>query len=279
MTGESVTPSGGTPHQAPFRVVGVIHLAALPGTARGGAASALPALIDAAKRDGIAYAAGGADAVILENFGDVPFARDAVSPYVVAAMTCAAFAIRNETDLPLGINVLRNDVLSAVSIAAAVGATFIRANVYVGAALTDQGIIEGRAAEVQALIRRLGVDLEVWADVDVKHAAQLTPRPIGDLAVDAIERGLAGAVIVSGPATGLPASTADLQAVRDAIGSRPLYVGSGTSTETIESMLKWADGVIVGTAAKRDGIVGHPVDPVRVRALVDAAGAAVAHRL
>ncbi len=279
MTDETASPRDGAHPQAPFRVVGVIHLAALPGTARGGTASALPALIDAAKRDGIVYAAGGADAVILENFGDIPFARDAVSPYVVAAMTRAALAIRAETALPLGINVLRNDVLSAVGIAAAVGAAFVRANVYVGAALTDQGIIEGRAAEVQALIRRLGVDLEVWADVDVKHAAQLAPRPIGDLAVDAIERGLAGAVIVSGPATGLAASISDLQAVRDAIGSRPLYVGSGASPETIESLLKWADGVIVGTAAKRDGIVGHAVDSVRVRALVDAAGAAVAHRL
>ncbi|MDQ3466645.1 MAG: hypothetical protein M3411_00225, partial [Chloroflexota bacterium] len=111
MTGETASPRDGAHPQAPFRVVGVIHLAALPGTAQGGTASALPALIDAAKRDGIVYAAGGADAVILENFGDIPFARDAVSPYVVAAKTRAALAIRAETALPLGINVLRNDVL------------------------------------------------------------------------------------------------------------------------------------------------------------------------
>ena len=94
------------------------------------------------------------------------------------------------------------------------GGRFVRANVYAGAAVTDQGLIEGRAAAVQALIRRLDAPISVWADVDVKHAAPLSPRPIGELAEDAVERGLAGAVIVSGAGTGHPTNPADLQAVR-----------------------------------------------------------------
>ena len=74
--------------------------------------------------------------------------------------------------LPVGVNILRNDVAGAVAIAAATGARFVRANVYVGASLTDQGLIEGAADAVQALIRRLGAPVAVWADVDVnlKHA-------------------------------------------------------------------------------------------------------------
>ena len=94
------------------------------------------------------------------------------------------------------------------------GGQFVRANVYAGAAVTDQGLIEGRADSVQALIRRLDAPISVWADVDVKHAAPLATRPIGELAEDAVERGLAGAVIVSGAGTGLPTNPADLQAVR-----------------------------------------------------------------
>jgi len=256
---------------APYRVVGVVHLAALPGTARGGSARVLPAILETARRDAETYAIGGVDALIVENFGDVPFPRDHVSAYTVAAMTRAVALLRAETGLPIGVNTLRNDVESAVAVAAAAGGSFVRANVYVGAAVTDQGIIEGRAEAVQALIRQLGAEISVWADVDVKHAAQFAPRPIGDLAADAVVRGLAGAVIVTGGGTGQPVAERDLVSVRDVLSRTPIYVGSGAKPETIPALLRHADGIIVGTAAKMDAVVTNPVDLARVRALVRSA--------
>lgn len=259
------------PDPVPHRVVGVVHLAALPGTARGGSARDLPAILEAARRDAATYAIGAVDALIVENFGDVPFPRDRVGAFTVAAMTLAVALIRAETGLPVGVNVLRNDVESAVSIAAAAGGSFVRANVYAGAAVTDQGIIEGRAEAVQALIRRLGAEVAVWADVDVKHAAPLAPRPIGDLAADAVERGLAAAVIVTGGGTGQPVGADDLAAVRAALPHASIYAGSGVRPETVADLLRHADGVIVGTAAKVDGIVANAVDLARVFALVRAA--------
>lgn len=255
------------------RLVGVVHLLPLPGSARGGAAGDLPRIVERARRDAAMYAAAGFDALIVENFGDAPFARDAVGPHVVAAMTRCAAAVYEETGLSIGVNVLRNDVLSAVAVAAMAGGAFVRANVYVGAAVTDQGVIEGRAAEVQALIRRLGAPVVVWADVDVKHAAPLAPRPIADLAGDAVERGLAAAVIVTGPATGQQAAEADLVAVRAAVPATPVYVGSGVTHASVPLLLRSADGVIIGTAAKADGLVTNPVDGERARAIVAAARA------
>lgn len=252
------------------RLVGVIHLPPLPGAARGSAASSLPAILDQVRRDAQSYAEGGFDAVIVENFGDIPFRKDQVAAHTVAAMTLAVAAVRETIDLPAGVNVLRNDVLSAVSIASMAGGKFVRANVYAGASLTDQGIIEGRAEAVQVLIKRLGSDVEVWADVDVKHAAPLAHRPIADLAEDAVERGLADAVIVTGRATGAGTSSDDLIAVRAAIGGHPVYAGSGVTPETIGELLTIADGAIIGTAAKVDGIVTNRVDPARVRSLVSA---------
>ncbi|MFM9105281.1 MAG: BtpA/SgcQ family protein [Chloroflexota bacterium] len=256
------------------RIVGVVHLPPLPGSARGGPAHLFGAMLDGVKRDAAAWAEGGADALIVENFGDAPFVKDAVAPHVIAAMTAATLAVREASGLPVGVNVLRNDVLGAVSVAAVAGGAFVRANVYVGAALTDQGIIEGRASEVQDLIRRLGAPVAVWADVDVKHAAPIAPRPLGDLAEDAVERGLAAAVIVTGRATGQPASLDDLRAVRAAAPGTPLYVGSGATAETAPGLLAVADGAIVGTWAKRDGVLANPVDAARVRALVRAAAEA-----
>jgi hypothetical protein len=247
-------------------------LPALPGTVLGGNAASLTAIIDRAKRDALALATGGVDAIIVENFGDVPFVRDRVSAHIVAAMTLAVDVVLREAGLPVGVNVLRNDGLTAVAIAAATGASFIRINVYVGAAITDQGVIQGNAAEVQSLIRQLGAEVDVWADIDVKHAAQLSPRPIGDLASDAIERGLAKAVIVTGGSTGKEIDLGDLEEVRSALPSASILAGSGVTDTTVAKILKLADGVIVGTYFKQEGEVSKLVNVERVKRLVAAAG-------
>lgn len=230
----------------------------------------MPAVIAAALSDAKAWAEGGADALLIENFGDIPFAKNRVSTATVAAMTLAVDRVREATGLPVGVNVLRNDVESAVAIAAITGAAFVRANVYVGAAVTDQGVIEGCAEPVQALVRQLAAPVAIWADLDVKHAAQLAPRPIADLAADAVGRGLASAVIVTGRATGAPVDPADIAAVRRAVPGTPIVIGSGATAETLPELLRIADAAIVGTAAKVGGIVTNPVDPSRVRALAEA---------
>lgn len=253
------------------RIVGVIHLPALPGTPRGGSVRDFAQLVDFARRDAAAWAEGGADALMVENFHDVPFHKGPVGPETVAAMTLAVAAVMKESGLPTGVNVLRNDVEAAAAIAALTGAAFIRANVYVGAAVTDQGLIEGRADVVQALIRRLSAPVEVWADVDVKHAAQLAPRSLGELAEDAVKRGLASALIVTGAGTGHPTRLDDVRDVRSAMPAAPVYVGSGANPETLPMLLQVASGAIVGSAAKENADPANPVDVKLVRALVEAA--------
>ena len=253
------------------QIVGVIHLPPLPGSPRGPSSREMNNILETARRDAATWVSGGSDALIVENFGDVPFRKEPAGPETIAAMTLVVSAVIAETGLPVGVNVLRNDVEGAVAIAAAAGGQFVRANVYVGAAVTDQGMIEGRADAVQALIRRLNAPIAVWADVDVKHAAPLSPRPIGEMAEDAVARGLAGAVIVSGAGTGDPTDPEDLRAVRAALPETPMYVGSGATATTVRSLLAIADGAIIGTAAKVDAVLANPVDPERVRALVTAA--------
>lgn len=252
------------------RIVGVIHLPALPGTPRGGVAADIARVINFARRDAAAWAEGGADALMVENFHDVPFHKDSVGPETVAAMTLAVAAVMEESALPTGVNVLRNDVEAAAAIAAMTGASYIRANVYVGAAVTDQGLVEGRADRVQALIRRLAAPVDVWADVDVKHAAQLAPRSLGELAEDAVKRGLASALIVTGAGTGHPTSLDDVRAVKAAMPGVPLYVGSGANPGTLPDFLDVADGAIIGSAAKENADPANPVAVKLVKALVEA---------
>lgn len=120
-------------------------------------------------------------------------------------------------------------------------------------------------------IRSLDVPVTVWADVDVKHGVPVAQRPIGEMAADTFERGLAQAVIVTGRATGEPVEIQQLGDVPAAVPGAPIYVGSGTSIEMLAALLEIADGAIVGTAAKVDGVVTNPVSAERVSAIVAAA--------
>ncbi len=258
----------------PGRLVGVVHLTPLPGSALApaGADAAMDAALAPALADARALESGGMDALIVENFGDAPFHRGAVPPATVAALARACSAVRGAVKLPLGVNVLRNDALAAVSIAAACGLDFVRVNVHAGAMVTDQGVIEGQAAETLAERRRLGADrVALWADVLVKHATPLAGSRadlLPQMAEDTFRRGRADALLVSGSGTGKGTSLDDVLAVKRAVPEAPIVVGSGVTLETVRDTLAVAHGAIVGTWTKFDGRVDRPVDVERVKALV-----------
>lgn len=255
---------------SPRALIGMVHLEPLPGSPRW--AGSMETVSDAALADARALAGGGVDALLVENFGDVPFSPGRVDPACVAAMAAVATQIQRAVSLPLGINALRSDALSALAVAAAVGARFIRVNVHTGAVVTDQGILASNAHDTLRYRRLLGAPIALLADVQTKHAAPLASVAIEHEARDCVHRGLADGLIVSGEATGLPPKTSDLERVRLAVPGAPLLVGSGASPENAADLLGLADGLIVGTSVKRDGVVTNRVDPDRVRALVRAAG-------
>jgi membrane complex biogenesis BtpA family protein len=186
-------------------------------------------------------------------------------------MTLVARAILAEVDLPLGINVLRNDALAALAIATVCEAAFVRVNIHTGVYATDQGIIEGRADETLRYRRKLGSRAAVLADVHVKHASPLLAQPIAEAAEEAAYRGRADGLIVSGTGTGKPTSMVDLRSVREAVPDRPIFIGSGATVQNVRELLTVADGVIVGTAIKQGGRTTAPVDADRARAFVQAA--------
>lgn len=259
----------GLPADRPRAVIGMVHLRALPGSPRWD--GDMGAVVRAALDDARALAEGGADALVVENYGDVPFTAGRVDAASVAGMAVAIAEIRRQLSLPVGVNVLRNDVRSALGVAAASGAHFVRVNVHVGAVAADQGVIQSEAHDTLRYRRLLGLDIRILADVQAKHGVPLGPVRIEQEARDCWERGLADALVVSGVATGEPTSMSDLKRVRGAVPEAPLLVGSGATPETVAELLSVADAVIVGTSLKRDGRVANPVDVERVRRLVAAA--------
>jgi uncharacterized protein len=236
-------------------VFGMVHLEPLPGAPLFG--GSIDKVIAAARVDADAIAGGGCDGIVFENFGDRPFHKH-VGAETIAAMTRVITEVMPK--LPFGVNVLRNDARAAIAIAAATGAQFIRINVHTGTMATDQGIIEGAAAETLRFRATIAPHVLIFADYLVKHAT-----PVGEHSVrDLRERGLADALIISGAETGAAADVNRLAGVRRSVDA-PILIGSGITAENARDYSD-ADGVIVGTSLKANG----RIDAARVKRVVRA---------
>ncbi len=249
-------------------LIGVIHLLPLPGSARWD--GQLTPIYERAEQEAIALTTGGADGIIVENFFDAPFTKGRIDPVTLSAFTIAVSRVMALTNIPVGINCLRNDGLSAIGIATATQAQFIRINVLTGAMITDQGIIEGIAHELLLYRQHLGASksIKIFADILVKHASPLAfNNDIKHIAQDTKTRALADALIISGPSTGEPPDMEDLTSVRNTLPDCPIFAGSGVNKHNLSKILNVADGAIIGSSLKRQGIIDNPIDTERVREL------------
>lgn len=249
------------------RLVGMVHLLPLPGSPL--FAGSMDEVVATAVEDARVLVRAGFPALIVENFGDVPFHADVVPPETVAAMTRAVAAVC-ETGIPVGVNVLRNDALAALGVAASTGARFIRVNVLTGVMYTDQGPIVGQADQVQRKKAALAPHVEVWADVMVKHSTPPHGIDARQAALDTVERGLADAVIVSGSGTGEEPDVGEARSVKESVpGGTRIVVGSGATTSNLDSLLAAVDTVIVGSSIKVNGDPSKRPDPLRAKAFVE----------
>lgn len=229
-------------------------------------------VIQTAVADASDLAEAGFPALMIENFGDIPFFADGIPSETISAMTVSVTGVSDATGLPFGVNVLRNDALSALGIAAATGAAFIRVNVLTGIMYTDQGPIVGQAAEVLRKRSRLAPDVEIWADVMVKHAAAPAGIDASRAAADTVDRGRADAVIVSGSGTGAEPDMSEASVVRAAVPTETrVVIGSGANVDNLPMFTGTADSVIVGSSTKVDGDARNRVDPRRASRFIEVA--------
>ena len=253
----------------PKPVIGMVHLWPLPG-APAYTGCGIQTIIDHALRDAEALIHGGVDGLMVENMWDLPYyvGRD-VKPEAMTAQAVAAAEVVKNFPVPVGINVIHNGGVVCLAIAVSSGARFIRVCIFTGARLWDTGEFDhGCAAELIRKRKELHAEgVHIFADVDKKHSV---PFPGIDLAthIQWTEFYGADALIVSGRFTG---SAPDVEKVREAkrLAKRPILIGSGASAENAAAFLEHADGLIVGTSLKIDGVMENPVDVNRVRELMD----------
>jgi membrane complex biogenesis BtpA family protein len=256
-------------------LIGVVHLPALPGAPLSHGhdpSGCLQHAGEIAIKEAELFKKAGFEGIILENFGDIPFYKDRVPSETVASMAVIAAAVRQYTDLKLGINILRNDSLSALSVAAVTGCDFIRVNVLSGVAATDQGLIEGRAADLIRERTRFHANVAILADVHVKHSKSLSTDDIEIALEDTIKRALADGVIFTGATTGRMMEIDEIQRLSKAAHSlgTPCYVGSGLTAESAIELKGAIDGMIVSSALRKGGQAGAPLDEKRMKEFVKA---------
>ncbi len=246
-------------------VIGVIHSLPLPGSPHYDG-EPVEAIYRFACDEAERYRDGGVDGLIVENHGDIPFAKpDELGPETAACMATMADRVARASGLPIGINVLANGAVAGIAVAKAAGAAFVRVNQWANAYVANEGFMEGKAGQASRYRSWLRAkDVAIFADVHVKHGAHaiVADRSIPELTRDA-EFFDADAVIVTGQRTGDSASLDELSTVCSAT-SLPVLVGSGVTPRNVESILGYADAVIVASALKHGGSWWNAVDPERL---------------
>ena len=249
-------------------IIGMVHLPPLPGSAHYDRSKGMDYILDVAHEDLINLQNNGIDSVMFGNEGDRPYLLKA-SNETFSAMSYVIGQLKKEIKIPFGINYLW-DPVATVSLACVAEADFAR-EVFTGVYDSDMGLWEPKAAEALKLRSDLGnKKLKLLFNINAEFAAPLGNRDISQKAKSAVFSSTADAICVSGPITGESVDISNLilakEAVKDLV---PVFANTGVKFETLDEILKVADGCVVGTSLKYKGNTWNQVDGERVRKFMD----------
>jgi len=255
----------------PKPVIAMLHFPGLPGRPWHDASAGAAGLVDVVGRDLETLQTAGVDGLLFCNEADVPY-QLSVGPEIPAAMAAVIGQLRRDVCVPFGVNILW-DAIASLALARATGASFIR-EVLTGVYESDLGMIEPRIGEIGGYRRMIGAaDVALFDNISPEFASAIGSRTVADRAKGAAFLGM-DAILISGPAAGIPFAMSDLRAAKEAVPDTDVIANTGVRAERIGEIFGIADGAIVGTSLKVDGITWNQVDPERAGRLMDAARAA-----
>jgi|TARA_B100001093_G_scaffold193960_1_gene186489 hypothetical protein len=249
-------------------IIGMIHLPPLPGTAHYDKSKGMNYILDVAYEDMTALQNNNIDSFMFGNEGDRPYILKA-SNETLSAMSFVIGQLKKEIKIPFGVNYLW-DPVATVSLACAADADFAR-EVFTGVYDSDMGLWEPKAAEALKLRSDLGnTKLKLLFNINAEFAAPIGERTISQKAKSAVFSSTADAICVSGPITGESVDISNLEEAKKSLNNTvPLFANTGVKLETLESILNVADGCVVGTSLKHDGITWNQIDGERVKKFMD----------
>jgi hypothetical protein len=252
-------------------VIAMVHFPGLPGRPQHDRVAGRAHLVDVIGRDLAALQDAGVDGVLFCNEADLPY-QLAVGPEIPAAMAAVIGELRSSVRVPFGVNILW-DARASLALARATGASFIR-EVLTGVYESDLGMIAPAIGDIAAYREAIGAgDVALFDNIAPEFASAIGSRGIADRAKGAAFLGM-DAILISGPAAGVPMAMSDLVAAKEAVPGTTVVANTGVRADTIADVFTVADAVIVGTSLKVDGITWNAVDPARAQRLMDAARSA-----
>ena len=246
-------------------IIAMCHLDALPGDPSYG--GSMDEVIDHAREDLAALQEGGVDAVMFSNEFSLPYLTD-VRPVTVASMGRIIGELKNEIRIPFGVNVLW-DAKRSLDLAAATGALFVR-EIFTGVYASDFGLWNTNIGET--IRHRKAVDAEnvkLLFNILPEAAKYLAGRDIEGIAKSTVFNNRPDALCVSGLTAGSMTDTSILKRVKDTVPNTVVLANTGVRLENVEQQLSVADGAVVGTTFKKDGIFENHVDAERVKRFMD----------
>jgi len=251
-------------------VVAMLHFPALPGRPLHDVAAGQGRALDSLGRDLAILQEAGVDGLLFCNEADYPYQLK-VGPEIPSAMAATIGMLRSDVRVPFGVNILW-DAIASLALARATGASFIR-EVLTGVYESDLGMIEPKIGEIAGYRTMIGAaDVALFDNVLPEFASAIGSRGVADRARGAAFLGM-DAVLISGPAAGIPFAMSDLRTAKEAIPGTPVIANTGVRAERMDEIFAVADGAIVGTSLKVDGITWNAVDRDRAMRLMDAARA------
>lgn len=248
-------------------IIAMCHMQALPGDPKYDPHKGLDWVYERARADLMALQEGGVDAVMFSNEFSLPYLTK-VDTITVACMASIIAQLKPAIRVPFGVNVLW-DPRASIDLAMATGAQFVR-EIFTGVYASDFGLWNTNCGEVVRHQHAIGAGhVKLFFNIVPEAAAYLGSRSVTDIARSTVFNAEPDALCVSGLTAGAETSTQVLKLVKDAVPDVPVFANTGVRLENVEQQLAIADGAIVGTAFKVDGNIWNPVDPERVKALMD----------
>ncbi len=248
-------------------IIAMCHFLALPGDPAYDKKKGMDHVIEMAKKDLMALQEGGVDAVMFSNEFSMPYLRD-VKTETVAAMARIIGQLKSTISIPYGVNVIW-DAKKSLDLAAATDAKFVR-EIFSGAYASDFGLWDTDAGQTIRHQYRIGAkDVKVLYNIMPEASAYLSNRSLKEIAKTTVFNCRPDALLVSGDTAGAETDISCLKMVKDAVPQTLVLSNTGVNLNNVEAQLKIADGAIVGTTFKYDGIFENHVDVQRVKDFMD----------
>ena len=248
-------------------VIAMCHLDALPGDPHFDKAGGMEKVIRHAREDFLALQEGGVDAVMFSNEFSLPYLTN-VKTETVAAMARVIGEIKPLIEIPYGVNVLW-DAKKSLDLAVAVDACFVR-EIFTGVYGSDFGLWDTNVGETIRHQRYIGAEnVKLLFNIVPEAAAYLGERDIVSIAKSTVFNNRPDALCVSGLTAGTETDAAVLKRVKDTVPDTAVFANTGVRLENVREQLSLADGAVVGTTFKKDGIFENHVDKQRVKAFMD----------